>query len=203
MTAVFLCVEGGATGPNSQTSQRKCRIAFETLLVNSGFRGKLPRISVGGGRSTAMDDFVAKSRSNPGALILLLVDSEEPVIDVERPLAHLKNRDRWTPPEDLTVSDDQVFLMTTSMETWIVADRAALKRFFDAEFAENRLPPLFDLEARDRHSVLQGLVAATRECRRKYTKGDTSFEVLAETDPSQLTQLKAFQRMLRILRNCL
>jgi len=54
----------------------------------------------------------------------MLVVSEDPIADEEEPWQHLRQSpdDNWDPPTGAT--DNQVLLMTTCMETWIVADRA-------------------------------------------------------------------------------
>ena len=47
---------------------------------------------------------------------------------------HILDRDKWHRPEG--VGDDQDFLMVQVMETWFLADRAALQEYFGAKFKE-------------------------------------------------------------------
>ncbi len=47
----------------------------------------------------AFDDFrTACANAKPGDYVALLVDSEDPVADIEKPWEHLKARDSWTKP---------------------------------------------------------------------------------------------------------
>lgn len=83
----------------------------------------------------------------------------------------------------------------TCMETWIVADRAALRAFYKSDLKENQLPPLVKLEERKRHSVQDSLQNATKDCKNKYEKGKRSFEVLAVLTRATLEQhLPSFKR---------
>ena len=127
------------------------------------------------------------------------VDSEDPVADVEKTWAHLKARpdDNWDRPKGAT--DDQVLLMTTCMETLIVADRAALREHYKSNLQESALPPLENLEQRHRHDVQEKLLHATRDCSNQYTKGKRSFEILGKLNPDKLEQLPSFKRARRIL----
>jgi hypothetical protein len=129
----------------------------------------------------------------------LLVDSEDPVADLEQPWVHLQSRDGWPRPKEAV--DDQVLLMTTCMETWLVAGRATLAAFFGKGFQVGALPSLQNIESRDRHQVQDSLAKATRNCAGKYTKGMRSFSVVAELDPAELRQhLPSFVRFERVLK---
>jgi hypothetical protein len=129
----------------------------------------------------------------------MLVDSEDVVADIEKPWDHLRNRpdDKWPRPQGS--NDDQVFLMVTCMETWIIADREALRRHYDA-LIESRLPALDKLETRKRHQVQDALANATEKCGNSYAKGRRSFQLLQKLDPAILEKhLSSFSRMKRIL----
>jgi hypothetical protein len=52
----------------------------------------------------------------------MLIDSEEPPADPNAPWKHLKDRDGWDRPA--AAEDDQVLLMITCMETWIITDES-------------------------------------------------------------------------------
>ena len=51
-----------------------------------------------------------------------------PVSDIEETWVHLHRRDSWRRPRG--ARNDQVLLMTTCMETWIVADHTSLREHF-------------------------------------------------------------------------
>jgi len=128
----------------------------------------------------------------------MLVDSEDPVADVERPWAHLKQRDTWDKPE--SAEDEQVFLMATCMETWIVADPDGLKVHYGKNFQQSALPALNNLESRGRDDVQDALTHATRNCQNAYRKGKRSFAVLGKLNPKELEEnLPSFKRMTSIL----
>lgn len=180
-----------------KSSDISCRKAFHPLLKNVGIT-RIPRIKACGIRNSAFDDFKTAHNANRSTYFALIVDSEDRVKNVEEPLAHLISRDKWEFPE--SVADDQIFLMTTSMETWIVADRTALKKRFKNELIENNLTPLTELENRDRKAVLRSLENATKTCKTPYAKGNHTYNLFGELDSKILkTYLPAFARMVRIL----
>ena len=74
--------------------------------------------------------------------------------------------------------------MVQVMETWLLADRDALGRYFGATFLENALPHWPALESVSGQDVLKALARATAACTRPYTKGQVSFELLAMIDPA-------------------
>ena len=160
----------------------------------------MPRLSACGGRGSAFDDFkTAHARRKVGDYIAMLIDSEDPVVDLEKTWDHLNSRDQWDKPT--AAIDEQVLFMTTCMETWIVADRAALTEHYGHMLQENALSPLNNLEARNRHDVHDNLVHASRNCSNAYSKGKRSFELLTKLDPAILKQhLPSFVRVDRILR---
>lgn len=195
MVSARLYIEGG----ESKEDQIRCREGFRKLLEKAGFSGRLPRLTACGGRNSAFDDFrTAFARRKQGDYVAMLIDSEDPPRDIEQTWDHLK-RDRWTRPADAV--NEQVLFMTTCMETWIVADRAALREHYGHHLQENALPSLIDLEKRDRHDVHDQLVHASRNCSNAYAKGKRSFEVLAKLEPGVLKQhLPSFVRVDRILK---
>lgn len=190
-----LYIEGG----ESKEDQIRCREGFRKLIEKAGFSKRMPRLSACGGRGSAFDDFkTAHAGRKAGDYIAMLVDSEDPVADIEQTWNHLKVRDQWDKPAEAV--DEQVLFMTTCMETWIVSDRAALNEHYGHKLQVNALPALVDLENRQRHDVHDRLVRATRNCSNAYSKGKLSFEVLLKLTPDVLKQhLPSFVRVVRIL----
>lgn len=76
--------------------------------------------------------------------------------------------------------------MVQVMESWLIADRATLQRFFNPGFNANALPAatksVEDVAKTAVYGVLQN---ATRACKTKatYGKGEHSFKLLAKIDP--------------------
>jgi len=160
----------------------------------------MPRLVACGGRDAALSDFTRKHSSAIADFVALCIDSEEPLADVEAAWAHLQARDQWEQPAGAI--DEQVLFMTTCMETWLVADRAALNEHFGNNLQDSALPPLNNLESRNRHDVQDKLMHATRDCSNPYEKGKRSFEVLGKLNPAVLEQhLPSFVRVRRILDN--
>lgn len=195
MTERKIYVEGGG---NSEELQARCREGFRKLLEKSGFVGRAPRIVACGGRSSAFDAFKTAHKQGKLAYVALIVDSEDPVADPEQPWQHLENCDGWQRPAGAT--DEQVFLMTTCMETWILADRAGLQAHYGAKLQTSSLPSLTNIESKNRRVMQDALAHATRHCTNAYAKNKRSFDALAAVSLVPIeTQLPAFQRMRRIL----
>jgi len=194
---VKIYIEGGG---DSKLLHVQCREGFRKLFEKAGFTGRMPRTFAGGGRGSTFDAFkTAVAAAGQDAKPMLLVDSEDPITE---PTAweHLQAQEAWERPVDVT--DDQVQLMVTCMETWIMADRAALRQVFGALLETSALLPVVDLETRSRDTIQNALEHATRRCGRDktYSKGRRSFQILACLDPVTLKQhLPYFRRLLEAL----
>jgi hypothetical protein len=132
----FVYVEGGPSGADSKEGTIRCREGFHKLLDRSGFKGRKPRLVPLGGRGAVYDRFVTEHSMKAGSYVAMWIDSEEPTANIEATWNHLENVttvDRWIRPPN--ADDDQVLFMTTCMETWIVADRDALKEHYGNEIA--------------------------------------------------------------------
>ena len=195
MTA-YIYLEGGG---DSKAGKIACQKGFRTLLEKCGLKGRMPRLVARGSRNNAYDNFrAAHENAAPADYIALLVDSEDPIADINATWNHLRQRDGWPRPPGAAA--EQVLLMTTCMETWIAADRDALRGRYGHLLYDSALPPLEDMEKRDRHDVQNRLERATRDCREPYAKGPHSFAVLGRLNPNTLDEhLPSFQRARRIL----
>lgn len=196
-----LYLEGGGSGPDSKALQSRCREGFRKLLEKCDLKLRMPRTFACGGRVSAFDDFkIAHINKAAGDYVAMLIDSEDPLANLEAAWEHLRLRpgDNWEQPAGAT--DDQVLFMTTCMETWVVADRDALQAHYGSKLQVSALPPLVELEASGRHDVQDRLEHATRNCSNAYKKGKRSFEVLAKLTPEVLEEhLPSFSRTRRIL----
>ncbi|MDO9323408.1 MAG: DUF4276 family protein [Methanoregula sp.] len=204
---VNLYVEGGGDG---RVLRGRCKEGFSKLLKKC-FPDHMPKIIAGGSRNRTFEMFeTALSEGDPSTCPILLVDSEDPVIgtnfspDTSLAWDHLIGRDRWIRP--IGSSNKQAQLMTTCMETWIMADHEAIISFFGSKTRRNALLPLHNLEGRNRHEVQETLEHATEDCGRDkaYKKGKRSFQVLAELNPIILDQnLPSFHRFKETLSDIL
>ncbi len=180
MVTVRLYVEGGG---DSKKLRVHCRRGFRKFVEKAGLKGRMPRIVACGGRQGAYDSFTTAldaGNSTP----MLLVDAERPVTDASA-WEHLRKRDGW--PRPGRAHENQCHLMAQLMESWFLADRRALKTFYGPEFHEKSLPSDPRVEQVPKADVLDGLARATRKTSKgPYDKGPTSFDILAEVDPSKV-----------------
>ena len=187
-----LFVEGGGDGKALRT---ECRQAIAEFLTKAGLAGRLPRTVASGSRMQAYDDFCTAIASGEPAL--LLVDSEGPVAAeyqagepvAWRPWAYLAQRpgDEWAMPDG--AEDEHCHLMVECMESWLLADRATLKAFFDPGFRANALPAADQaIESVGKVQLYRALSAATSNCKTKaqYGKGAHSFKLLGSIDPAKV-----------------
>ena len=195
--SAHIYLEGGATAADSNEDKIRCRQGFRKLLESCGFAGRLPRLTPCGSRNDTFQSFRSGLETRKSSFVAMWVDSEDPVLHVEEPWTHLKSRDNWDRPAG--APDEQVLLMTTCMETLIVADRSTLLKHYGSSLQVSALPPLENLEQRHRHDVQDRLVHATRDCSNQYAKGKRSFDVLGKLNPDALEQLPSFKRTRRIL----
>jgi hypothetical protein len=86
-------LEGGG---DSKDLHIRCRQGFRRLLDNAGFKGRLPRLTARGGRDAVFGNFQTghATKGNSG-YVALLIDSEEPLGDLEAAWQHLHRRDGW------------------------------------------------------------------------------------------------------------
>lgn len=199
MVKSVVYIEGGGR-KKAKPTNIACRRAFRRLFERSGFADRMPRLVASGSRNQTYSDFKVahENSSSSDKFIAMLVDSEDPLDDIEKTWGHLKSRDKWAKPD--SAKDDQVFFMTTSMETWIATDRQSLRQHYGANLRESSLPDLYEVESRSRDEVFKALKDATRDHSSPYDKGRISFDVLEVLNPDVLKQhLPSFTRMLRIL----
>ena len=176
---VKLYVEGAG---KTDLERQLCRRAFSTFFGVPGLSVRRPRTVPCGGRKSAYDAFAtAIKTAKHGELPLLLVDAEDAVEPGQTVWQHLKSRDDWDKPAG--ANDDQAFLMVQIMETWFLADPDMLRAYFGQGFSEKQLRAWPSLEDVPKGTVYDALAKATAQCKTKaYSKGRTSFEMLARLD---------------------
>jgi hypothetical protein len=194
--SAYIYLEGGGTTSDLHV---RARAGFRRLLEACGFGGRMPRLVACGGRGATYEQFcIAFLNKKKNDFIIMLIDSEDPMEDIEKTWEHIQKRDGWKKPENAV--DEQVLMMATCMETWIVSDHEGLESHYGSELQMSALPSLVDLEQRSRHAIQDALCRATRNCTNAYSKGKRSFEVLERLNPETLSRhLLSFVRMVRIL----
>lgn len=180
MVTFKLYVEGGGEGPRLDTRFRE---AWQRFFLRAGLAGRMPKVVRGGGRSQTFEMFrTALANPRRGEVPLLLLDSEGPITPGHSVWAHLKSLDDWSRPAG--AGDDQAFLMVQIMETWLVADREALRRYFGSGFRADALKAWSRLESVAKATVLKALERASAGCATRYSKGRVSFDLLGLVDPT-------------------
>lgn len=189
-----LYVEGGG---DSKALKSACREGFRKFLEKAGVGGRMPRIVACGGRQNAYERFVTALGAADGTP-MLLVDAEGPVAagaDQADPWGHLASRDRWARPSG--ASDGQCHLMVEVMESWFLADKAALESFYGQGFRASGLPGNPQVEKVPKDEVLSSLARATGDARKgAYDKGSHSFDILARLDPRKVENAAPYARRL-------
>ena len=196
---IKLYIEGGGRGSSLDPIFREGWISF---FGKAGVKRGIMTVVRGGSRNATFDVYQTAVRTKrPNELPLLLVDSEDLVSEGAAEWAHLTARDGWVRPPN--VGDNDAFLMVCCMETWLLADREALKRFFHDCWRDNALPQWPDLEAISKEMVFEKLALATAGCGKKaYAKGKRSFEILKVIDPAIVeAKCPGAKRLLDRLRN--
>jgi hypothetical protein len=177
MVRVRIFIEGGGIASDEVFTE-----GWRKFFVAAGPLGRMPRVVRGEGREQTFDKFkTALQRRRPNELPILLVDSEGPVVPERSAWEHLHNQDNWDQPIGAVIGS--AYLMVQVMETWFLADREALRRFFGPSLNENHFSQWPDLEAVPKDTVLNAMEMSTANCQRPYSKGKVSFELLGQIDP--------------------
>lgn len=183
MVTAKLYVEGA--GPR-RAQQSQCRRAFAKFFESAGVKNR-PGVEPCGGRREAFDNFCRAMKSaDANQLPLLLVDAEDAIAAGHTTWQHLKARpsDDWDRPAG--AGDDRAFLMVQVMETWFLADRVMLRRYFGPHFSDAPFRVWPALEAVPKQTVYEVLEKATADCKQAYRKGGVSFDLLASLDPAKV-----------------
>ena len=179
---VAIYMEGGGRSPGSRAKLRQGMEVFLTEIRRAcRARAWHWRLVCCGGRGEAYKGFRNACANGDAGIVVLLVDSEEPV-RAASPSDHLTARDGW----DLDgVDDDVVHLMVQTMEAWIVADPEALGAYYKQGFLEDALPHHPNLEEVDKSDLAEALDRATQGSQEgKYHKIHHARELLQRIDPT-------------------
>ena len=93
--SVRIYLEGGG---DSKDGRARCREGSRKLLEKYGFRGRMPRLVASGGRDSAYDDFTTAHARAAANYIAMLINSEDPVPNIDETWDHMRNRYRWEIP---------------------------------------------------------------------------------------------------------
>ncbi len=101
---------------------------------------------------------------------------------------HLKKRDKsWEKPT--SVDDDQFHLMVQTMESWLIADREALRSYYGQGFNENSIPKNYNVEDVEKARLEPALKEASKKTtKRKYHKINHDPQILGKIDPQKVSK---------------
>jgi hypothetical protein len=157
MREVRIYIEGGGDRSDTRAAIRTGLSNFlDPLRQLARNRGLRWYITACGSRNEAFRNFNTALETHSDAFLVLLVDSESPVV-VGR-WEHLRRRDDWEPGE---VGDDHCHLMVQTVEAWLIADPETLASYYGQGFRQNALPRREDVEAVPKDELYRSLERAT------------------------------------------
>ena len=172
-------MEGGGEGNATKAALRQGMDTFLQPLKEAARDKALSwKLVCCGPRNEAFQRFQNAVNSGDDVVNVLLVDAEGPVKNPAR--RHLRDRDGWnlrfTPEET-------VHLMVQTMETWIVADAAALSQYYGQGFGTSKLPKATNLETVPKPTVERSLDEATEPTQKgRYHKIRHASDLLKRID---------------------
>ena len=175
-------MEGGGRGKETKAYLRQGMEVFLSKIKDACREQNWHwNLVVCGPRNEAYKRFQQARKKGEAGIVALLVDLEDPVpVNVE-PIAHLTARDPWNFDG---VDGDAIHLMVQTMETWIVADPGALRKYYGQGFRENDLPRRQNLEEESKRDIEKALEQATKWTqKRAYRKIHHARELLQRIDP--------------------
>jgi Domain of unknown function (DUF4276) len=180
VSEIRIYVEGGG----GKDSKARMRQAFSQFLAESRDAARQRRaqwsVILCGSRDDTFKAFQNGVRSHPDADVYLLVDAEQEVAGTPR--EHLGAREPW---DHSAVSEDQCHLMAQVMESWFLADPAALERFYGPKFGAGQIPKRKNVEEVPKDEVMSALDRASRSTQRgPYHKIHHGAPILESLDPS-------------------
>lgn len=181
--SVAIYMEGGGDSGNTKAALRQGMNAMLNQLKQAAREKAMHwKLVCCGPRQEAFRHFQNAVRNGNDTIVVLLVDAEGPVEQELR--GHLLSRDGW----DLNFADgDAVHLMVQTMETWIVADPAALVEYYGQGFNVGVLPRRPNLEEVPKADVEGSLNRATDGARKgRYHKIRHASDLLQRIDAEKV-----------------
>ena len=162
--------------------------AFLKPVIDSARQRRIRfQLVSGGSIAETIKDFLDAIQDNPDAFNILLVDSDGP--DNGNLIASVRALSTWDNHIGATVQDGQIHFMVQVMESWFLADRDALGRYYGRDFQPNRLPPNQNVEQIPSNDVIRRLEDAARRTRKgKYHKTRHAPDLLAQIDAAKVRQ---------------
>lgn len=156
------------------------------------------RIQLGKNKDETIKDFLRTLRENPGANVVLLVDSDAPYDG--RLLENLRQGATWQNHAPKRVSPTRIHWMVQVMESWFLADGAALKAYYGKGFQASALPTRRNVEEILKKDVFHALNRVGKAGYDKAAHAPKILELLSpETVQGRAPNCKRFLTALRAL----
>ena len=178
---VQLYVEGGPKGAHAD-GLRSFRNRFKKHLIRLDSRLHTLEVSPCGSTDETIRDYAHALRENrPDCIVVLLVDSDAPVV-AANPAKYLQAKlDFAKVPAN---ARENVFLMVQCMEAWLVTDADALGKCFGKKLKRSALPRNPNIEEVRKKDVLDKLASAVKPTPSgPYHKIQHGAKILAELKP--------------------
>jgi hypothetical protein len=193
---VRVYIEGGAEGKTADSDFRRGWKKFlkelHEIARNHGYHAL--EVVRGKGRTNTFNRFKMHKKEYSNDLCVLLVDAETTVPKDARVWDIVAQRpdDQWQRPSWAT--ERHLYLMVHFVETWLLTDQAALRKFFKHGFNEKPLP-ITDLETRSKDEINQALKKATLGSKKGAYRHGQAHEIIEIIDPDRVKTLQHGQRL--------
>ncbi|MCI0697952.1 DUF4276 family protein [candidate division KSB1 bacterium] len=187
---VRVYIEGGAEGRTADRDFRRGWKKFLNELHELARANDYQSLEIvrGKSRGNAFRRFTKHKTDYPNDLCVLLADAETEVPDgahVWDIVAHQEG-DKWQRPS--WVTERHLYLMVHFVETWLLTDQDALKKFFKQGFNQKPLPTT-NLETRSKDNILQALKKATQSSKKGPYQHGQAHEIIEIVRPDKVRTL--------------
>jgi hypothetical protein len=163
---------------------------------------KVPRgifaLQLGKNKDETIKDFLRTLAENPGAKVLLLVDSDGP--DDGNLIERLKRTTTWKLHAPKGIPAERIHWMVQVMESWFLADSAALKRYYKKDFKASAMPKRSNVEQIPKTDVFKVLKRVVKTGYEKAAHAPKILERLSpETVQARAPSCKRFVKALQTL----
>lgn len=193
---VRVYIEGGAEGKTADSDFRRGWKRFlsglHELARGNGYHSL--EVVRGKGRGNTFDRFTKHRTEYPNDLCVLLVDAEIAVPEDARvwDIVARREGDKWQRPSWAT--ERHLYLMVHFVETWLLTDQDAIKKFFKRGFDPRPLPTT-NLEERSKQDIEQALKRATQNSQKGTYRHGQAHEIMENIRPERVRTLRHGDRL--------
>lgn len=171
MDKIKIYIEGGSKKGQKYSSflNRSLKQAFEKLLREYGINAKQYYQIVAGGCK----------------------DETIKAIDTKTKLAHLEKKKSKESLKGIT--ENNLFFMVVCMESWIVSDAEALKKYYGSGFKETKIQAS-DLIHKDKTTIEKMIKDSIKECKNNEYKKSEAFKILEKASVQKIVESNSYAK---------